>query len=66
MEEAYELRCANVLHGIVVRPGVLEVACHSRYCGKRPGMILRHWFDIETGKLIDTKEYKTIELKQEG
>lgn len=62
MDEAYELRCPSKLHGVIVRPGVLEVACQSRFCGKRPGVIVRHWFQIETGKLIETKEYKTIEL----
>lgn len=61
-----ELRCASRLHGVLVRPGVLEVHCHSRFCGKRSGVIVLHWFDLETGKLIDTKEYQDIDSKMGG
>jgi len=61
--ENVELRCASRMHGEMVRPGVLEVRCHSRFCGKRAGVVILHWFDLETGKLIDTKEYKTVQLQ---
>jgi hypothetical protein len=63
MEEAYELRCASRIHGLVVRPGVIEVRCQSRFCGKRAGVVILHWFDLETGKLLETKEYQDVELK---
>lgn len=63
--EGYELRCASRVHGQIVSPDVIEVRCHSRYCGKRAGMVILHRFEISTGKLLDTKEYKSIELKEE-
>jgi len=66
MHEAYEFRCASRVHGVMVRPGVMEYRCHSRYCGKRSGVVVVHWFDVDTGKLLDTKEYRDIELKREG
>jgi hypothetical protein len=66
MEEAYELRCASRMHGLVRKRGrdwVMEVRCHSRFCGKRKGVVVIHYFDIDTGKLIDTKEFQDVELK---
>jgi hypothetical protein len=65
MNEGHELRCASRVHGVVVREDVIEVRCHSRYCGKRAGVIVLHRFEISTGKLLDTKEYKTIEVQKE-
>lgn len=61
----HELRCANKLHAVVVAPGVLEFACRSRFCGWEAGRVILHRFEVDTGKLIDTKEYKSIELKKE-
>lgn len=63
MNEPYELRCANKLYGIIVQPGILEVACRSRYCGWRAGKVILHRFEISTGKLLLTKEYKTVDLE---
>lgn len=57
-----ELRCASKLYGIVVRPGVLEVKCNSRFCGARKGVVVLHWFEMDTGKLLNTKEFKSIDL----
>lgn len=54
--EDHELRCAGKLHGIVV-DGQLEVKCDSRWCGKRPGIIVLHRFDLETGK-VTTQRFK--------
>lgn len=65
MHEVVDLRCASRLHGVLVRQGVLEVRCQSRFCGKRKGVVILHQFELDTGKLIDTKEYKDIELKRE-
>ena len=64
MEQAHELRCASRVHGVIVAPDVLEVRCHSRYCGKRAGVVILHRFEVSTGKLLSTREYKTIEMQQ--
>lgn len=64
--EGHELRCASRIHGVVVSEDVIEVRCHSRFCGKRAGVVILHRFEISTGKLLGTKEYKTIELAEEG
>jgi hypothetical protein len=67
MTEAYELRCPSRIHGVVVAPDVIEVRCHSRFCGKRAGVVILHRFEISTGKLLGTREYKTIDIdKKEG
>jgi hypothetical protein len=45
-----DLRCANgTLLGVLLPDGVLEVACRNRRCGKRPGVIVLHRFDVRTG-----------------
>jgi hypothetical protein len=62
-EDTYELRCHAKLHGIVVSPGVLEIACRSDRCGWRPGKVVLHRFEVETGKLLGTREYKTIDMQ---
>lgn len=59
----HELRCASKLHAVVVAPGTLEVACRSRYCGWESGKVILHRFEVETGKLLGTREYKTIEIQ---
>jgi hypothetical protein len=64
MEAPHELRCASRVHGVIVQPDVLEVRCHSRFCGKRAGVVILHRFEISTGKLLGTREYKTIEMQQ--
>jgi hypothetical protein len=54
-----ELRCkGNKLHGLVVTPatGVIEFRCSSRFCGKEPGVVVLHRFDLETGEL-ETRRY---------
>jgi hypothetical protein len=53
-----ELRCQNKKHG-VLGDGVIEVACSSRYCGKENGVTVIHRFDARTGKLLETKRFKT-------
>lgn len=59
-----ELRCdGNVLHAMVVdedepKPqGLIEFRCKSKFCGREPGVIVLHRFDLETGG-YDTHRYK--------
>jgi hypothetical protein len=51
-----ELRCPNKLHG-TMENGVIEVRCDSRWCGKRPGVIIIHRFSVN-GELIETLKFK--------
>lgn len=57
-DSVHELRCGAKLHGVVLEPDVLEVACNSRWCGWRKGTVVRHRIRISTGDLIVTKLYR--------
>lgn len=53
-----ELRCGSrILHG-KHEDGILEVTCRSRWCGKRPGVVIVHRFDLQTNELIETRQFK--------
>jgi hypothetical protein len=58
----YELRCPSRVHGRVVSEDVVEVRCASRWCGKRAGVVILHRFEISSGKLLETRQYKNIEI----
>ena len=53
-----ELRCEHKLHGILISSGVLEVKCSSTLCGKKPGVVVLHRFDTNTGDLLETRRFK--------
>jgi hypothetical protein len=64
---AVELRCDMRLHGVLTDEGVVEIACRSRLCGHRPGVLVIHRFDAITGELLGTNRYKDAsELKGAG
>lgn len=44
-----ELRCDGTMHGRMVDATHLEVKCGRRQCGYRPGVVVLHVFDLETG-----------------
>jgi hypothetical protein len=52
-----ELRCPGRIHG-KLNDGILEVKCHSNACGARSGTVVLHYFDIDTGELIETKRFQ--------
>ena len=55
-----QLRCnGNKVHGETVGEcfGTLEVYCDSRWCGKRPGTVVSHKFDLATGE-VTTRLFK--------
>lgn len=53
-----QLRCGNdILFGIVEN-GVLEVKCRSRRCGHEAGTVVIHQFDLWTGELKGTLQFK--------
>ena len=54
-----ELRCGGTMHGILSEDGTeLEVKCKRRSCGKRPGVVVLHTFNLATGKLKHTRRFK--------
>lgn len=57
-----DLRCEHKLHGRV-NHGVLEVMCRSALCGKRPGVVVMHYFDLRTGEMT-TRKYKEPNPKE--
>lgn len=62
-----ELRCDHKMHGILTDTGLLEVKCNSAFCGSRPGVVVLHRFDVESGVLVETKKYKdTPKINKRG
>lgn len=53
-----DIRCPHKLHGRMLDDGLIEVACDSRWCGKRPGVVILHRFKPETGELVETLKFK--------
>ena len=54
-----ELRCGGTMHGILSDDGTeLEVKCKRRSCGKRPGIVVLHTFNVKTGRLKHTRRFK--------
>lgn len=58
-----DLRCSHRMFGEVILPPVsdpveFEVACPSRWCGKRPGVIVLHRFNLNTGELLSTRQFR--------
>jgi len=63
-----DLRCSSRKHAVLVQPsgsprGVIEISCSSRWCGKVAGVVVLHAFDTQTGELIRTRLFKTMERK---
>lgn len=63
-----DLRCKNRKFGVLLRPskdpGVVEFSCVSRWCGRKPGVVVLHTFDTSTGELVGTRAFK--EPKKKG
>lgn len=58
-----QLRCKSKLQGILkTLPSgtkVLEVRCKDKWCSERgSGIVVLHYFSVETGELVDTKKYR--------
>ena len=61
-----ELRCdSSILHGIMVGDGIIELPCRSRWCGKRPGVVVLHRFNINTGELLETLRFSEPKVAKE-
>lgn len=59
-----ELRCGTTMHGRMLDDYRLEVRCKRRACGRVPGVIVLHVFDIRTGELVDTKKFADPQKEQ--
>jgi len=53
-----DLRCEAKKHGVIVREGVVEIKCDSRFCGAAQGVTILHRFDVVTGELVETVKFK--------
>lgn len=53
-----ELRCPSKLHGILLEGGMVEVKCDSKFCGHAPGVVVLHRFDLNTGELVETVNFR--------
>lgn len=54
---SFELRCNGKLHG-VLDDKILQIKCSSKWCGARPGVVVLHHFDAESGALLETFYFK--------
>ena len=67
--DSVQFRCPNgKIHGIrrEFENGkvVLEVRCKDRFCTKRgdgSNTVVFHYFDIKSGKLVQTKRYRDVQ-----
>lgn len=60
---SFQLRCRSKLQGIIKEypngKRLLEVRCKDKWCAERgAGIVVLHYFDLESGKLDHTKKYK--------
>jgi len=57
-----DLRCRHRKFGVLLKPsrdkGIVEFLCPSRWCGRKPGVVILHTFDTSTGKLVGTRAFK--------
>lgn len=53
-----DMRCNSKMHGRLTDDGLFEVSCGSAFCGKKPGVVVLHRFNVKTGELVETKKYK--------
>lgn len=58
MQEQTEFRCDHLMHGVLGADGRFEVKCRSNKCGARSGVVVLHYFDVSTGRLLETKKFR--------
>lgn len=54
-----QLRCSNgnLFGEVDDGSGTLQVACSNRLCGKAPGVVVIHRFDLSNGKVLKTMRF---------
>lgn len=60
----HDLRCDSKKHAVLVPGEYLEVKCDSRFCGAQRGTVVLHRFDLQTGDMIKTIQYKNPTRKE--
>jgi hypothetical protein len=68
---ATQLRCRSKLHGIMKpQPDgseLLEIRCKDKWCAERgAGLVVLHYFNVDTGELIKTKKYRDPNYRRKG
>jgi antitoxin component YwqK of YwqJK toxin-antitoxin module len=58
-----EIRCRGKVHGIIKEypngKRLFEVRCKDNYCVDRgKNEVVFHYYDMQSGKLVDTKKYR--------
>ena len=61
-----DIRCPSKLHARLIDQDTIEVACDSRWCGKRPGVVVLHRISLTTGEVIETLKFKAPHKPQPG
>lgn len=61
---SHDLRCPSKKHAVLVPGEYLETKCDSRFCGAQRGVVVLHRFDLQTGAMIATIQYKNPEGKE--
>ena len=61
-----ELRCDHKLHGKLIDAHTLETRCDSKFCGKAPGVVVIHRFDLRTGTCTTTRYSEPPTITRKG
>lgn len=61
-----DIRCPSKKFAVLVDENTLEIKCSSRFCGAKPGVVVLHRYNTQTGELLDTSKYKDPERKTNG
>jgi hypothetical protein len=61
--EATKLRCRSRLQGIIKEypngKRLLEIKCKDKLCAdRRAGVYVLHYYDLESGQLVNTKKFR--------
>lgn len=53
-----EYRCPSRIQCVLTSDGLLETKCSAKHCGAGNGVLVFHYFDPASGRLVRTKKYK--------
>ena len=55
-----DLRCSSKKHAILILDkNLIEIKCDSRFCGAQRGVVILHRFDLGTGEMTQTMQFKS-------
>jgi hypothetical protein len=58
-----EIRCRSRILGIIQNDGTMEIKCSSSKCGASRGVVVFHYVDLQTGRVVETKKYRDPQSK---